>query len=218
MAETSTVLAVSLTIALVVFVILGFTGVIPTPPLVGKCEFTSMICRWGKMFGIPDFFLTNRNFIFYFLMPLGAIGTILYGFLERLGLFYSRKVNVLLSVFITLICIPTQVISLLAATMLSILGAWAVGAFAVVFGVGIFLVSKGTLYNVRGRYGVFEADMGKKIVEINRKIKELNDPAYLQRNYINPVDAAEEIRKLEEKRSKYKIDITHLKSIRKNKY
>lgn len=218
MAETSTVLAISLTCALVAVTILGFTGVIPTPPMTGTCAFPDMVCRWGKMFGIPDFFLSNRNFIFYFLMPLGALGTIIYGFLSTLRLFGSTRVTVLLSIFITLICVPTQVISMLAATLLTILGTWAVGAFVVVFGLGIFLVSKGTLYNIRGTYGVFEADMSKKIAEMNRKIAELRDPNYLRRNHINPVDAAEEIRRLDERRAKYHVERQHLQRIRRNEY
>jgi hypothetical protein len=215
MAETSTILAIILACVLVVVTVLGFTGVIPTPPMTGKCEFPNMVCRWGKMFGIPDFFLSNRNFIFYFLMPLGALGTIVYGFLTELRLFHNTKVHVLLSVFITLTCIPTQVISMLAATMLTILGAYSVGAFVVVFGVGVFIVSKGTLYDTRRRYKVFEVDLEKKMREIDTKIDRLHDQGYLRRNFINLVDADEEIRRLEEKKAKYKLDKDHLKTMEK---
>jgi len=215
MTETSTTLTIILVIVLVVVTILGFTGVIPTPKLTGTCAFTPMICRWGKMFGIPDFFLTNRNFIFYFLMPLGAIGTIVYGFLNELRLFHNEKVRILLSIFITLTCIPTQVVTMLTATMLTILGAYSVGAFVVVFGVGVYIVSKGTLYNVRGSYRVFEVDLEKKMREIDTKIDRFHDPTYLRRNFINPADAAEEIRRLEEKKAKYKIDKEHLETMKK---
>jgi len=143
--------AVVIVVIIVAATVGAAIGSIKTKPLEGKCQFSPAVCGWGRTLGIPDFFLSNRNFIFYFLMPVGAIGAIVYGFLDRIGLFYNKAVKVSIAVFIALACIPTQVITLLAATLLTILGGYAVAAFVVVFVVGVVLVSATTLGGLKAR-------------------------------------------------------------------
>lgn len=159
---------------IVLVTVLGFTGSIRTQPLTGECKFSSWVCNVGKMLGVPNFFLTSNGFIFYFLMPLGAIGTIIYGFLDRIRLF-RHPVNVTLSVFIALICVPTQVLTMLAATMLALMGTYAVGAFVVVFVVGVALIVGGTISRVGAEYAPLKHQLQSHIDYLKAKIESVGN-------------------------------------------
>lgn len=175
MADWTIGITVIVLIIIVAVTVLGFTGTIQTIKLTGTCQFPNAVCNMGKMLGIPDFFLTNRNFMFYFLMPLGAIGAIVYGFLDRMHLFRNTTVNVSIAIFIALASVPTQVLTMLAATMLTILGTYAVGAFVVVFVVGVFLIVRGTISQVGVNYAPIKHQLQAQIDFLQGKIDKINN-------------------------------------------
>jgi len=173
MADWVTIVAIIIVVVIVAVTALGFSGKIRTEQLTGKCQFSSGVCNVGKMLGIPDFFLTNRNFMFYFLMPLGAIGAIVYGFLDRIHLFRNQAVNVSIAIFIALASIPTQVLTMLAATMLTLLGTYAVGAFVVVFVFGVLIVSVGTIRSARNVFTPTIAALNSEIDYLQGELDKL---------------------------------------------
>ncbi len=152
-------------------VILGFTGVIPPKSLEGgTCEFSQGVCTVFTALGTPDWFLSSRNFYWYFLAPIGVICVVVYGFLDTLRLFRNNTVNLLLAIFIAFISIPTNVFTTFVATLMTVLGTYAVSAFFIVFVMGVFFISYGVITETR-----YENVWKPRIKVIDEKIKILED-------------------------------------------
>ncbi len=212
MADAGTVIAWVLFGIVAVLIIVGLTGVITPMKLEGgTCQFSDAVCGVFHALGTPDWFLSSKNFYWYFLAPIAVIGVVVYGFLDTLRLFRNRTVNILLAIFIALISIPTNVFTTFVATLMAILGTYSVSAFFIVFVVGVFFISAGTIRRVRGEFTPGLESLENKIRYKQDELRRL-ESSDLPRT--NPVAYARRIKEINEELRDYesqKDAIKHLK-------
>jgi hypothetical protein len=91
------------------------------------------------MLGLPSDWSYLPALIYLFILPFAGIYVIVWSFLTMLGIFPQKNVNRVLAFLITFLTIPVGVFVKMVWLLFSVMGAWSVAVFAIVFIAGIFL-------------------------------------------------------------------------------
>jgi MFS family permease len=110
--------------------------------------------------------------LYYFILPFAAIYTLVWAFLQLLGIFPLGNVNRILALIITFMTIPMGWFVKMVWALFSFMGAWSVAVFAATFVAGIFFRGIGIAAKEHAEFRKY-IQMGKKGTgEILRRLKE----------------------------------------------
>ena len=132
------------------------------------------------MLGLPQEWMYIPAIIYLFLLPFAAIYTLVWAFLQSLGIFTNvpSSVNRVLAFIIAFLTIPIGWFIKLVWILFSFMGAWSVVIFAATFIVGIFFRG----YGVVGKeyalalktYESVHKELVNKINELKKRVDELS--------------------------------------------
>jgi len=160
------------------------------------CTFPSYVCNAFDKIGMPSGLLNSQLIIWYCILPLLGIAFVVYGFLDTIRIFNSKFINGALSVIVAAVTIPLGLFLVIVSTLFAMMGVYAVGAFVLLFFVGVGFVASGLL---RGwKAGAIEQRLFDE--EIRSNINQI-------RTYKKRIELCKrEIRELENKVDKKEID------------
>jgi hypothetical protein len=106
------------------------------------------------MLGLPKGWMYVPAIIYLFILPFTAIYTLVWAFLQSLGIFASvpSTVNRVLAFIIAFLTIPFGWFVKLVWVLFSFMGAWSVVIFAATFIVGIFCKGATTVYREKAEF------------------------------------------------------------------
>jgi hypothetical protein len=106
------------------------------------------------MLGLPQEWMYVPAIIYLFILPFAAIYTLVWAFLQSLGIFTNvpSSVNRVLAFIIAFITIPIGWFIKLVWILFSFIGAWSVVIFAATFIVGIFFRGITTVYKEKAEF------------------------------------------------------------------
>jgi len=107
------------------------------PPSFKKVPLPSYVSTVLQMLGLPSEWMWMPAIIYLFILPFAGIYTIVWAFLQALGIF-DRKVNRVLALLVTFLTIPIGWFVRLTWLLFAGMGIWSVVVFVVMFILGIF--------------------------------------------------------------------------------
>jgi len=131
-----------------------------------------------KMLGLPETWLYVPAIIYLFILPFAAIYTLVWAFLQSLGIFTNvpSSVNRVLAFIIAFLTIPIGWFVKLVWVLFSFMGAWSVVIFVVTFVVGVFFrgltISRRELEEYRSIEKHRKEVLSKIIRDLSEAVKE----------------------------------------------
>jgi len=132
------------------------------------------------MLGLPEEWMYVPAIIYLFILPFAAIYTLVWGFLQSLGMFTNvpSSINRVLAFIVAFLTIPMGWFVKLVWLLFSFMGAWSVAVFVATFVVGIFFrgysVAKKEYSVALQTYESLQKDLQNKLSELQRKADELS--------------------------------------------
>jgi len=137
----------------------------PLPPTAGKIFI---------MLGLPEDWMYVPAIIYLFIIPFAAIYTLVWAFLNDLGVFKNvsnKRINIVLAFLIAFSTIPLGYFTKLVHVLFAFLGGYSVAMFAAMMIVGIF--GKGYGYAVNAYAKTAIAKQSAKIKVLHQNVKNL---------------------------------------------
>jgi len=132
------------------------------------------------MLGLPEDWVFVPAIIYLFILPFAAIYTLVWAFLQSIGIFtnVSSNVNRVLAFIVTFLTIPMGWFVKLVWVLFSFMGAWSVVVFVATFIIGVFFrgfgVAKREYSLALKTYESVGKDLEAQISELQKKVEELN--------------------------------------------
>jgi len=114
--------------------------------------FSSLRYIMTDIIGFPHEWTQFPEFLYYFILPLAGIMTIVYGFLDQMKIFEDPKINKILAVVIAFSALVSRAFIGIVKLMFGLLGPISVGVFAIIFisGLGYMIKKKNMEWGTRG--------------------------------------------------------------------
>jgi len=113
-------------------------------------EATTVLSDW---LGLPKEWMYTPAIIYFFILPFAAVFALIYAFLASLNIWEGKNnINRLLAFIITIMTIPTGILTRMTMVMFVFLGMWVLAVFFVTFVVGVFYRGAGVIAKERATY------------------------------------------------------------------
>ena len=132
------------------------------------------------MLGLPQEWMFVPAIIYLFILPFAAIYTLVWAFLQSIGIFTNvpSNVNRILAFIVTFLTIPMGWFVKLVWVLFSFMGAWSVVVFVATFIIGVFFRGFGVArreYSLALKtYESVGKELEDQILELQKKVDELN--------------------------------------------
>ena len=132
------------------------------------------------MLGLPEEWMYVPAIIYLFILPFTAIYTLVWAFLQSIGIFTSTasSVNRILAFIVAFLTIPMGWFVKLVWLLFSFMGAWSVVIFVATFIIGVFFrgfgVAKKEYSLTLQTYENVGKDLLAQISELQKRVEELN--------------------------------------------
>jgi hypothetical protein len=174
MVSKEDIIIYGLPIFLIIIMVLGQMGVFEAQmPGEGlKCNLPSAVCSFGTAIGFPEEWLNTKTFLWYSIIPILGMWLIIYGFLDRIKIFWKTSLNMALSFLIAFSTVPLGIFILIVSTIFAIMGVYSVVLFVILFFIGTGFFTRALWRGWKG--GMIEKEMGIYQLELGRVRDELN--------------------------------------------
>jgi len=122
-------------------------------------EATTVLSDW---LGLPKEWMYLPAIIYFFILPFAAVFALIYAFLASLNIWGGKNnINRLLAFIITIMTIPTGILTRMTMVMFVFLGMWTLAVFFVTFVVGVFYRGAGVIVRERMTYKAMRGPLAK---------------------------------------------------------
>ncbi len=119
--------------------------------------------------GLPKDWMYIPAIIYFFLLPFAAVFALIYAFLASINMWGGKNnINRLLAFIITIMTIPTGILTRMTMVMFVFLGMWTLGVFFVTFVVGVLYRGAGVIAKERATYKAMRGPI-RELAESFRK-------------------------------------------------
>jgi len=132
------------------------------------------------MLGLPEEWMYVPAIIYLFILPFAAIYTLVWAFLQSLGIFTNvpSSVNRILAFIVTFLTIPFGWFVKLVWVLFSFMGAWSVVIFVATFVIGVFFrgfgVARKEYVQALKTYENVGKELQSKLNELQKRVDELS--------------------------------------------